>query len=148
MAKHQLFASLTLVSIVLAAASSTHAELAPNINSLTIKKIERATTATNRRTSTPSQQLTSAAEYSMRYVQMGRAAQKRGANKDALILFHKAVKLDKTNAYAFMAAGDLLGDREEGITCMRAAVKLFGSQRNQEGYDLATGWLEERGIDR
>jgi Flp pilus assembly protein TadD len=145
MAKHQLFASLTLVSIVLAAASGTHAELAPNINSLTIKKIERATTAPDRRT--PNRQLTGTAERSMRYVQMGRAAQKRGADRDALLLFHKAVKLDKTNAYALMAAGDLLGDREEGITCMRAAVKLFRSQRNQEGYDLATGWLEERGIN-
>lgn len=144
MARHKLIASLTLISLVLASASSTRAELAPNINSLTIKKIERETTATDRRNQ--NRQLTSATERSIRYLQMGWAAQKRGEDRDALILYYKAVKLDKTNAYALMAAGNLLGDRQEGITYMRAAVKLFRSQRNQKGYDLATSWLEEHGI--
>jgi hypothetical protein len=146
MARHQLIASLTLFSIAIASASSTHAELAPNvnINSLTIDKIDRATTTTER--TTPNRQLTSATQRSMRYVQMGWAAQKRGQDRDALMLYYKAVKLDKTNAYAFMAAGNLLGDREEGVTCMKAAVKLFRSQGNQEGYNIATSWLEEHGV--
>jgi hypothetical protein len=146
MARHHLIASLTLISIAIGSASSTHAEISPdvNLNSLTIEKIDRATTETER--SAPNPPNTIATQRSMRYVSMGWAEQKRGRNRDALVLYYQAVKLDKTNAYAFMAAGNLLGDRQEGITCMKAAMKLFRSQGNQEGYNIATGWLEEHGV--
>jgi hypothetical protein len=144
MARHPLIASLTFLSIVLAPIIGTRAELAPNVNPLTIKSIERATTIPDR--DRQNRQLASTRERSLRYVQMGWAAQKRGEDCAALVLYYKAVKLDKTNAYAFMAAGNLLGEREEGITCMKAAVKLFRSQGNREGYNLATGWLAEHSV--
>jgi tetratricopeptide (TPR) repeat protein len=146
MARHQLIASLIFISIAIGSTSSTHAEISPDVNldSLKIEKIDRATTETKR--SAPSPQISSATQRSMRYVSMGWAEQKRGRNRVALILYYKAVKLDKTNAYAFMAAGNLLGDRQEGIICMKAAVRLFRSQGNQEGYNIATSWLEEHGV--
>jgi hypothetical protein len=57
----------------------------------------------------------------------------------------KAVQTDKTNAYAFMAGGNLIGHNEDGITCMKAAAKLFRDQGNEEGYKVATAWLEQGG---
>jgi tetratricopeptide (TPR) repeat protein len=171
MYKNTLIAGLTLLSICFATASSTRAELARDVNSLTIKSIERSTTNRDRsnqpqqdnpnqtqqeRNTQPqernsqsqernNQPQVSRKQQSMRYVQLGWAAQKRGQQRQALIYYYQAVKLDQTNAVAFLAAGNLLGETEEGITCVKAAVTLFRSQGNREGYDIARNWLEGHG---
>jgi tetratricopeptide (TPR) repeat protein len=150
MYKNIVIASLTLASVLLASISSTRAELASDINSLTIKRIERS--VTNTTTTTPireqgtQRQVATNSQQSMKYVQQGWAAQKRGNQRQALIYYHQAVKLDQTNAVAFLAAGNLLGETEEGVTCVRAAVVLFQAQGNQEGYRIAVNWLEEHGV--
>lgn len=161
MSKHTLVAGLTLLSVLFATASSTKAELAPHINSLTIKSIERSNTqeranpveeSTNapERSNTPERpkrrRLATNSQRSMRYVKLGWEAQKEGEKDQALLYYYKAVKADQNNAYAFMAAGNLIGDTEDGITCMKAAVALFRAQGNQEGYNASTAWLEQRGI--
>jgi hypothetical protein len=166
MYKNTFIAGLTLLSICFATASSTRAELARDVNSLTIKSIERSTTNSDRsnqpqqdnpsqsqpqeRNSQPQErnsqpQVSRKSQQSMRYVQLGWAAQKRGQQRQALLYYYQAVKLDQTNAVAFLAAGNLLGETEEGITCVKAAVALFRSQGNREGYDIARNWLEGHG---
>jgi tetratricopeptide (TPR) repeat protein len=160
MYKNTFIAGLTLLSICFATVSSTRAELARDVNSLTIKSIERSTTSRDRsnqpqqdtptqsqpqeRTSQP-QVSSKSQQQSMRYVQLGWAAQKRGQQRQALLYYYQAVKLDQTNAVAFLAAGNLLGETEEGITCVKAAVALFRSQGNREGYEIARNWLEGHG---
>jgi tetratricopeptide (TPR) repeat protein len=167
MYKNTFIAGLTLLSICFATASSTRAELARDVNSLTIKSIERSTTNSDRsnqpqqdnptqsqpqeRNSQPQErnsqpQVSRKSQQSMRYVQLGWAAQKRGQQRQALLYYYQAVKLDQTNAVAFLAAGNLLGETEEGITCVKAAVALFRSQGNREGYEIARNWLEGRGV--
>jgi hypothetical protein len=158
MSKNTLVAALTLLSVLFATASSTKAELSPRINSLTIKNIERSNTQEranpsieesnpqepsnapqrkkNRRVATNSQR-------SMKYVTLGWEAQQEGDKDQALLYYYKAVKADKTNAYAFMAAGNLIGHNEDGITCMKAAATLFRAQGNKEGYVAATSWLKQ-----
>jgi hypothetical protein len=166
MYKNTFIAGLTLLSICFATASSTRAELARDVNSLTIKSIERSTTSRDRsnqpqqdnptqsqpqeRNSQPQErnsqpQVSRKSQQSMRYVQLGWAAQKRGQQRQALLYYYQAVKLDQTNAVAFLAAGNLLGETEEGITCVKAAVALFRSQGNREGYEIARNWLEGHG---
>jgi tetratricopeptide (TPR) repeat protein len=166
MYKNTFIAGLTLLSICFATASSTRAELARDVNSLTIKSIERSTTNSDRsnqpqqdnptqtqpqeRNSQPQErnnqpQVSRKSQQSMRYVQLGWAAQKRGQQRQALLYYYQAVKLDQTNAVAFLAAGNLLGETEEGITCVKAAVSLFRSQGNREGYEIARNWLEGHG---
>jgi tetratricopeptide (TPR) repeat protein len=151
MSKHILLSGLTLVSVILATAANSYAELAPGISPLTIKRIERSQTPerNNNRTynnNYNNRQVATNSERSMQYVRLGLASQKRGNERQALIHYYSALKLDQTNAVAFMAAGNLLGETEEGITCMKAAVILFQRQGNQEGYELATAWLQERGV--
>ncbi len=159
MPKNTLLAGLTLF-VLFATASGTKAELAPHINSLTIKNIERSNTqeranpveeSTNapERSNTPERtkrrRVAANSQRSMRYVKLGWEAQQEGEKDQALLYYYKAVKADKTNAYAFMAAGNLIGDTEDGITCMKAAVALFRAQGNQEGYNASVSWLEQRG---
>jgi tetratricopeptide (TPR) repeat protein len=142
MSKHILACGLTLVSVILATTAKAPAELAPNVNSLTIQTANPAKTParTNKQ-----RQIAADTESSMRYVRRGLAAQKQGDERQALLFYYEALKLDRTNAVAFMAAGNLLGDTEEGITCMKAAALLFQQQQNREGYEMATSWLQERG---
>jgi lipopolysaccharide biosynthesis regulator YciM len=79
----------------------------------------------------------------VKYVKLGWDAQQEGDKDQALLYYYKAVQSDKTNAYAFMAAGNLLGHTEDGHTCMKAAVALFRVQGNKEGYTAAVNWLQE-----
>jgi hypothetical protein len=164
MYKNTFIAGLTLLSVFLASATSTRAELARDINSLTIQNIERSTTNTGRSTTNTGRsttntersttnnergsqrQIATNTQQSMRYVQQGWAAQKSGNERQALLYYYRAVKIDKTNGVAFLAAGNLLGETEEGVTCVKAAVNLFRAQGNQEGFDLAMGWLQEHGV--
>ena len=146
MSKHILVGGLTLVSIILATAAKAPAELAPNVNTLTIQTANPAKIPA--RTNNKQRQLAADSQSSMRYVQRGLAAQKQGDERQALLFYYEALKLDRTNAVAFMAAGNLLGDTEEGITCMRAAALLFQQQQNQEGYEMATSWIQERGAGK
>jgi hypothetical protein len=141
MSKQLLISGLTLLSVLFATATSGSAELAPGVSTLTIKRIERAKAPQR----SYNRQVASASERSMAYVRQGLAAQKDGNNRLALDYYYRAVKLDRTNAVAFMAAGNLLGDTDEGISCMKAAALLFQRQENQEGYEMATSWLAERG---
>jgi Tfp pilus assembly protein PilF len=141
MLKNIFVSGLTLVSVVLTTATSTHAELAPNINSLTIQRIQRAEPQQN---NTSNRQAANQ-ERSMEYVKLGWAAQKKGQDRQALVYYDKAIKLDDTNAYAFMASATLFGNTPDGITCMKAALYLFQQQENREGYNIAMGWLKEYG---
>jgi hypothetical protein len=156
MSKNTLVAGFTLLSVLLATASSTKAELAPQINSLTIKNIERSNTQeranpSNERepSNTPqrkkSRRVAANTKKSMQYVKLGWDAQQEGDKDQAILYYYEAVKADKTNPYAFMAAGNLIGHTEDGHTCMRAAALLFRAQGNQEGYAAATNWLQEGG---
>jgi hypothetical protein len=157
MSKNTLVAGLTLLSVLFATASSTKAELAPQINSLTIRNIERSNTQERANPSseqsnpqpsnTPerkkSRRVATNTQRSMKYVKLGWDAQQEGDKDQALLYYYKAVKADKTNAYAFMAAGNLIGHNEDGNTCMKAAATLFRAQGNKEGYTAATNWLQE-----
>jgi hypothetical protein len=158
--KNSFVAGLTLLSVLLATASSTKAELAPQINSLTIRNIERSNTQERANPSTEqsnpqapantprrknNRQVATNTQRSMKYVKLGWDAQQGGDKDQALLYYYKAVKADKTNAYAFMAAGNLLGHNEDGHTCMKAAVALFQAQGNKEGYTAAVNWLQEGG---
>jgi hypothetical protein len=153
MSKHTLIAGLTLLSILFATASSTKAELAPQINSLTIKNIERSNTQERANPPEPSntprrkknRQVATNSQKSMEYVRFGWGAEQFSEKKRALLYYYKAIKADQTNAYAFMAAGNLIGHNEDGHTCMKAAAALFRVQGNQEGYTAATNWLREGG---
>jgi hypothetical protein len=141
MSKQILISGLTLLSVLFATATGGSAELAPGVSTLTIKRIEQSKTPVR----TNNRQVASASERSMAYVRQGLAAQKTGNDRLALEYYYLAVKLDRTNAVAFMAAGNLLGDTDEGISCMKAAALLFQRQENQQGYELATSWLAEHG---
>jgi hypothetical protein len=145
MSKQLIISGLTFLSVLFASATTTHAELARGVNPSTIQNISSATT-NQRRNDPPKQQLASNSEQSMRYVRLGMSAQRRGNERQALVYYYQAVQIDKTNAVAFLAAGNLLGETEDGIICVKAAVALFQVQGNQEGYDLARSWLDERGI--
>jgi hypothetical protein len=84
---------------------------------------------------------------SMEYVKKGLLVQQEaGKEQEAMLYYYEAVKIDTTNPMAFMAAGNLLGDTDEGITCVKAAALLFQAEENEEGYQLAINWLTERGI--
>lgn len=141
MLKNIFVSGLTLASIVLATATSTHAEIASDVNSLTIQKIQRAEPQQN---NTSNRQAANH-DRSMEYVKLGWAAQKKGQERQALIYYDKAIKLDESNPYAFMATATLFGNTPDGVTCMKAALYLFQQQNDREGYNIAMGWLKEYG---
>lgn len=142
MSKRIFSSGLTLISILLATASGTHAKLATNANSLTISQLDRSIPQQLRN----QQQIASAGDRSMGYVKMGMAAEKQGDSAQALEYYYRAVKTDNTNAVAFLLAGNLLGETEDGIACIKAAGVLFQAQENQEGYELAMTWLKEHNV--
>ena len=130
-----------LISLLLATTTNARAELAPTANSLAIHRIEQPT-ATHRY----QQQIASAGDRSMGYVKMGMDAEKQGDSAQALEYYYQAVTADNTNATAFLLAGNLLGETEDGIACIKAAGVLFQAQENQEGYELAMTWLQEHNV--
>jgi tetratricopeptide (TPR) repeat protein len=151
--KNSFLTGLTLATFVFATTStSATAELAPQINSLIIKNIERSNpqVRSNIRESSTTPELGNSSrvatnsEKSMEYVKLGWAAQKNGDNDKALRYYLKAVNTDPKNAYAFMAGANLIGHNEDGITCMKAAAKLFREQGNEEGYKVAQAWLAQK----
>jgi cytochrome c-type biogenesis protein CcmH/NrfG len=146
MFKHIFVSGLTLASIFFVTATNTHAELARDVNSLTIKNIDRVTTKQPTQNAPQRRQIASNSAKSMEYTKLGIAAQKQGDEDSALLYYYQAVKLDETNAVAFLGAGTLLGWTKDGIACVQAAAILFQTQGNQEGYDLAMAWLEQHGI--
>jgi tetratricopeptide (TPR) repeat protein len=145
MSKQIIISGLTFISVVFASVAGTHAELARGVNALAIKNVS-STTTNQRRNDPPKQQIASNSASSMRYVRLGVSAQRKGNERQALAYYYQAVQIDPTNAVAFLAAGNLLGETEDGVMCVKAAVALFQVQGNQEGYDLARSWLDERGI--
>jgi tetratricopeptide (TPR) repeat protein len=152
MYKQTVIAGLTLAAISLGTVASARAELANDIDPLTIKRIESQTTSSGNRnnepvrdTSSDRPQIATNSQQSMLYVKQGWTLQKRGNKRQALVYYYQALKADRTNAVAFLAAGNLLGNTKEGITCMKAAATLFEAQGNREGYDIAMNWLAQRG---
>lgn len=137
-------AGLTFLSVLLTSATSSLAELAPEVNSLSIKRIERSNTAPVDN----NVQLAADSERSMQYVRQGLAAEKTGDKPQALEYYYQALQIDQTNAVAFLAAGNLLGNTKEGILCVQTAAFLFQQQENTEGYELASNWLKEMGVTR
>jgi cytochrome c-type biogenesis protein CcmH/NrfG len=139
--KNTLLAGFTLVSILLATATSVRAERAPNFNLKINTTIEEATGEEPTSERTPKRVATNS-QQSMRYLRLGVAAYEKGQNVEALQYYVKAIESDSTNAYAFMGAGTILGGSKEGILCMKAARMLFQEQGDREGYGIATKWLQ------
>jgi tetratricopeptide (TPR) repeat protein len=83
---------------------------------------------------------------SMQYVKLALDSQKRGEITQSIYYYYEALKIDKTNAYAFLGVGTLLGNTEEGIICVQAAVLLFKDQNDHEGYYVARSLLDSYGI--
>jgi tetratricopeptide (TPR) repeat protein len=145
MSKHTLIAGLTLLSVIFVTAHNACAEIAPSVRSLTIRRMDTPTTTTERGNN--DRQAYKESEESLKYTRLGWEAQQQGEKETALAYYTKAVEADDHNAYAFMAAGNLLGKTKEGIICMKAAVVLFKEQGNQEGYTASLSWLEVHNID-
>ncbi|WP_310415595.1 hypothetical protein [Chamaesiphon sp. OTE_8_metabat_110] len=134
-----IISSLTLASLLFVTATSTRAELAPD--ALTIRSNTSAPAVRHQ-----PRQLATNSQRSMGYVKMGLDAQKQGNPNQALEYYYQAVKTDNTNAVAFLLAGSLLGETDDGIACIKAAMLLFQAQENQEGYELAVAWLKAHNI--
>jgi tetratricopeptide (TPR) repeat protein len=132
MSKNIFISGLTFISVLLGTINNAHAAL--TFSADTIGIVQAGTKESNNSTT---------ADRSMKYVDLGIAAQKRGQDRQALLYYHQALKIDETNAYAFMGAATLLGATEEGIACMKAAATLFQEQDNQEGFEVAINWLNE-----
>ncbi len=145
MSKNTLIAGLTLLSVIFVTANNAVAELAPSVRSLTIQRVDTPSTTTE--DGNDNRQAYKENEESLRYTRLGWEAQQKGEKESALAYYVKAVEIDDHNAYAYMAAGSLLGDTKEGIICMKAAVVLFKEQGNEEGYKASLAWLEENNID-
>jgi tetratricopeptide (TPR) repeat protein len=135
-------AGFALISLLLSTTTNARAELAPTANSLEIHRIDRSMPPQSHN----QQQIASAGDRSMSYVKMGLAAEKQGDAAQALEYYYQAVKTDNTNAIAFLLAGNLLGETEDGIACIKAAGVLFQAQENQEGYELAMTWLKVHNV--
>ena len=146
MFKHISIAGVTIISVLLASATSSHAEIAGNINSLTIQNIERVPDDEPLDEPSTPKSTPGINKRSLRYTELGFSAQKKGKKEQALGYYVKAVETDPANAYAFMLAGTLLGATKEGIVCMKAAATIFRQKGDREGYDLAITWLEANGI--
>lgn len=82
----------------------------------------------------------------MAYVEKGLAAEEAGDETQAILYYYEAVKIDITNGFAFMAAGNLLGNIDDGKICVKAAALLFQAEQNEVGYKLAMNWLAECGV--
>jgi hypothetical protein len=107
----------------------------PAKNIIAQVKLDNSIAATNNR------------DRSMEYVKKGLAVQQEAGNEmEAMLYYYEALKIDVTNPAAFMAAGNLLGNTEEGIQCVKAAALLFQAEENQAGYELAMNWLAERSV--
>lgn len=132
MSKNIFISGLTFISVLLGAVNNAHAALTFSTDTISI--VQAGTKESKNPTT---------ADRSMKYVDLGIAAQKRGQDRQALLYYHQALKIDETNAYAFMGAATLLGANDEGITCMKAAATLFQEQDNPEGYEVAMNWLNE-----
>jgi cytochrome c-type biogenesis protein CcmH/NrfG len=145
MFKHIFVSGLTFASILFVTATSTHAKLARNADFIAIKNVVQSTAESSVK-NVPQRQIASNSQKSMEYFQLGWDAQTAGDNEVALRYYYRAIQLDETNAVAFLATGTLLGETDDGIICVKAAALLFHAQGNQEGYDLATTWLTQRGI--
>jgi hypothetical protein len=107
----------------------------PAENIIAQGKLDRSIAATNDR------------DLSMEYVKKGLAAQQEAGNEiEAMQYYYEAVKIDITNPAAFMAAGNLLGNTEDGISCVKAAALLFQAEGDRAGYEMAMEWLAQNGI--
>jgi hypothetical protein len=86
-------------------------------------------------------------EESMGYVTKGIEAQQAGNDELALRNYYIAMKIDDTNGYAFLFAGQLVGktDRESAIICAKAAAVLFKTQGDSDGYKMAIELLKSLG---
>jgi tetratricopeptide (TPR) repeat protein len=136
MCKKIFISSLIFASVLLGTINNAHAALTNN--SKIISAIQTET-----RKSDSYQIATTYSSQSMKYLELGMAAQKQGRDKQALLYYYKAIAVDETNAYAFMGVASLYGANDEGILYMTAAATLFKYQDNQKGYELAMKWLKE-----
>jgi hypothetical protein len=120
------------------AKSTIDRNIEPNLpakNIIALNKLDDSISAVNKR------------ERSMEYVQKGLAVQQEtGDEMEAMQYYYEALKIDITNPAAFMAAGNLLGNTEAGINCVKAAALLFDAEEDREGYELAMSWLAQHGI--
>jgi tetratricopeptide (TPR) repeat protein len=137
MYKKIFISSLTLASVLLGTINNAHAALTSNSKTISVVQIE------TRKSDRYQIAATTYSSQSMRYLELGMAAQKQGRDKQALLYYYKAITADETNAYAFMGIASLNGANDEGILYMTAAATLFKYQDNQKGYELAMKWLKE-----
>jgi tetratricopeptide (TPR) repeat protein len=60
--------------------------------------------------------------------------------------YKKAVEIDETNPWAYIASGDFLydlGETTTGVECVTAAQTLAEAQGEKNAYQIASQWLEE-----
>lgn len=131
MYRNALVSGFTIISLLLGLATTTPAEIT----------LKPSPYSTNQPRSNP--RATSKSSRSMKYVEMGIAAQKKGQSQIALLYYYQAIKTDKTNGHAFMGAAALLGATDDGILCMTAAAALFLDQGAQDSYEVAMKWLQD-----
>ena len=152
MFKHLIVSALTLATVLGVTATTSQAKESHQVKSLVITNATKSNNQLNRSNNkriiddTSNRQIASNGDRSMEYVRRGWAEQQSGNKQQALLSYYQALQLDQYNGTAFLAAGTLLGNTEEGITCIKAAALLFQVQGNQVGYDAATAWLENWGI--
>jgi tetratricopeptide (TPR) repeat protein len=96
----------------------------------------------------PEQATTNNRQKSLYYVRKGLEVQQESPERAAMY-YEKALELDNTNPWVFVATGYFLGengDTANGAKCMRAAVYLAQEQRDGEAYQIATEWLEAQDL--
>lgn len=82
-------------------------------------------------------------EKSMEYLKVGYKAQEEGNEELALANYYTALKVDHSNGYGYLLIGQMLGNTEDGINCVKAAIELFKAEGDRDGYQLAVGLLKE-----
>jgi hypothetical protein len=84
----------------------------------------------------------SALEKSMAYVKSGYESEQAGNKELALANYLTGMQVDPTNGHAFLMAGNLLGNTENGIDCLKIALELFKAQGDLECYKITYELLE------
>jgi hypothetical protein len=93
----------------------------------------------------PQQGTTNNRQQSLQWVRKGLEVQKENPEL-AVLYYEKALELDGTNPWVFVATGYFLGengDTENGAKCMTAAAYLAKGEGDSQAYQIAIEWLEE-----
>ena len=86
-------------------------------------------------------------EKSMEYLKSGYNAEQDKNKEEALENYSNAIKVDRTNGWAFLLAGRLIGPNETGIKLVKTAYQLFTEQDDREGAEMALELLKTANAD-